>query len=186
MKTLYPRSFDQIGQWSHESGLAPLEARQRFAQFAVLRAIASSSALSGALVLKGGNALDFVWQPARSTIDLDFSVDGGRLHEEPNEDSIRSQLEPALAISTRRLGVALRTQSIDRQPPGAEKTFVTYRVKVGYALPDDGRQQDRIRAGQPVSSVIPLDISLNERICAASDTDVGGTFMLRVSTLLRT
>ena len=119
MNTLYPRSFDEIRQWALDNGTTPSEARRRFAQYAVLRAIASSSALSRARVLKVGNALDFVWQPARSTIDLDFSVDVGKLHEEPTGDSIRTQLEPALAISTLRLGVALGIQGkIDRQPPG--------------------------------------------------------------------
>jgi predicted nucleotidyltransferase component of viral defense system len=51
------------------------EARRRFAQYAVLRAIASSARLSELLVFKGGNALDFVWSPNRSTSDLDFSAD---------------------------------------------------------------------------------------------------------------
>ena len=58
------------------------EARQRFAQYAVLRAVASPARLSELLVFKGGDALDFVWSPNRSTIDLDFSADmragGGR------------------------------------------------------------------------------------------------------------
>ena len=51
------------------------EARQRFAQYAVLRAVASPARLSELLVFKGGDALDFVWSPNRSTIDLDFSAD---------------------------------------------------------------------------------------------------------------
>ena len=51
------------------------EARRRFAQYAVLRAIASLARLSELLVFKGGDALDFGWSPNRSTIDLDFSAD---------------------------------------------------------------------------------------------------------------
>ena len=57
------------------------EARRRFAQYAVLRAISSSARLRELLVSKGGDALDFVWSPNRGTIDLDFSADmrvGGR------------------------------------------------------------------------------------------------------------
>ncbi len=51
------------------------EARRRFAQYAVLRAIASLAWLSEPLAFKGGDdALDFVWSPDRSTIDLDFSA----------------------------------------------------------------------------------------------------------------
>ncbi len=48
------------------------EARRRFAQYAVLRAIAPSARLSELLVFEGGNALDYVRSPNRSTIDLDF------------------------------------------------------------------------------------------------------------------
>lgn len=51
------------------------EGRVRFAQYAILRAIAYSDRLSRILVFKGGNALDFVWHPNRSTQDLDFSAD---------------------------------------------------------------------------------------------------------------
>ena len=57
------------------------EARRRFAQCAVLRAIASSARLSELWVFNGGDALDFVWSPNRRTIALDFSADmrvGGR------------------------------------------------------------------------------------------------------------
>ena len=62
------------GTWAGERGVGMSEAPRRFAQYAVLRAIASSARLSELLVFKGGNALDFVWSPNRSTIDLDFSA----------------------------------------------------------------------------------------------------------------
>jgi hypothetical protein len=49
------------------------EAKFRFAQYGILQAVAGSRTLSQVLAFKGGNALDFFWQPNRSTKDLDFS-----------------------------------------------------------------------------------------------------------------
>lgn len=63
------------GTRAGERGVGMSEGRRRFDQYAVLRAIASSAWLSELLVFKGGDALDFVWSPNRSTIDLDFSAD---------------------------------------------------------------------------------------------------------------
>lgn len=181
MKALYPKSFTDIRIWAEGAGVAILEARIRFAQFAILRAIASSRTLSSALVLKGGNALDFVWQPNRSTIDLDFSVDMGALEQPPSEALIRRLFEPALDISTRDLAVAFKVYKIDQQPPGPNKTFITYRVKIGYVLPDEKAALARMQKGIPVSTTIPVDISLNEPICSDAKVDVAGTFRLRVS-----
>jgi predicted nucleotidyltransferase component of viral defense system len=71
----YPVSFDDMRLWAGAAGVTVDEARIRFAQYAVLSSIAAVRPLREGLVFKGGNALDFVWQPNRSTVDLDFSVD---------------------------------------------------------------------------------------------------------------
>ncbi|HEX8437199.1 nucleotidyl transferase AbiEii/AbiGii toxin family protein [Archangium sp.] len=151
----------------------------RFAQYAVLRSIAGSRALSRILVFKGGNALDFVWQPNRSTLDLDFSSSDAELDEE----RLRTLMDQSLAQTHKVLGVLLRVQKVDRQPPGPNKTFVTYEVKVAYALPDDVRNQERMNAGQPSKSVVQLDISLNEPICEDRPIHIQAANPLRVSTV---
>ena len=68
----FPRAMADLGVWAETNGVSVDEARQRFAQYGVLCGIASVPALRTGIVFKGGNALDFVWQPNRSTIDLDF------------------------------------------------------------------------------------------------------------------
>lgn len=98
----YPRSFESIQEWARSRSMPVIEARQRFAQFGVLVAIARSRALRPILVLKGGNALDFVWQANRSTRDLDFSVSGGEL----DEVLLQARLKPALDAVERELGIS--------------------------------------------------------------------------------
>lgn len=71
----YPSTFAMVRVWAGANRISVAEARKRFAQYAILSAIAGSRFLGSALVFKGGNALDFIWQPNRSTTDLDFSLD---------------------------------------------------------------------------------------------------------------
>ncbi|MDA8219942.1 MAG: nucleotidyl transferase AbiEii/AbiGii toxin family protein [Dehalococcoidales bacterium] len=159
------------------------EARLRFVQYAVLRAVASSRALSSILVLKGGNALDFVWRPNRSTLDLDFSVDEAAQPSPLDTESLRSLLQPALEMVGRTLGIAFRVQSVEQHPPGPNRHFVTFEAKIGFALPDQLRGRAQIEQGRPVSSVVTLEISINEPICADEGINIGGLHPLRVCTL---
>ena len=183
MKLLYPTSFATLSDWAAENYIPVDEARLRFAQYGVLRAIATSRALSNVLVLKGGNALDFVWQPNRSTRDLDFSIDTRALDIPIDEDRIKRYLEPALDVSRRVLGITFRIHRIEQQPPGENRTFITYEVRIGYALPDQQPLRIRIEKGAPSTQIVPLDISINEPICADVPIDVQASNPLRVSTI---
>lgn len=142
----------------------------------------SSARLSELLVFKGGNALDFVWSPNHSTIDLDFSADiraeGAAALDEARLEGMPSR---ALDVSGRETGVVVRVHSVRRQPPGEGKTFVTYTARIGYALPDEGRNRTRLDAGQPSTNVVPVEVSINEPIGADADVAVGDR-SLRVST----
>jgi hypothetical protein len=157
------------------------EARRRFAQYAVLRAIASLARLSELLVFKGGDALDFVWSPNRSTIDLDFSADMRAGAAALDEARLEGMLSRALGVSDRESGVVLRVHSVRRQPPGEEKTFVTHTGRIGYALPDEGRNRTRLDVGPPSTNVLPAEVSINEPIGTDADVAVGDR-SLRVST----
>ncbi len=52
----YPASFEEAGAWVKERGVGVAEAHLRFAQYAVLRAIASSASLRRILVFKGATS----------------------------------------------------------------------------------------------------------------------------------
>ena len=173
----YPTSFTEIERWAGENGRSVLEARLRFAQYGVLLAIARSRTLGPLLVFKGGNALDFVWQPNRSTRDLDFSVDGSL-----EESVLARRLASALESVERSHNVAFRVHKIERQPPGDDKTFVTFHVRVGFCLADEApNARKRFEEGRS-PNVVPLDISLNEPICDATEAVLGGSARVRVST----
>jgi predicted nucleotidyltransferase component of viral defense system len=181
----YPTSFEEIAEWGRGNRVPPSEARRRFAQYAILRAIARSNLLRELLVFKGGNALDFVWSQNRSTLDLDFSADMAHLQGQgPVEAVLKDQLSRALVVAGRELGIAMTVHGVKRQPPGEGKTFVTLTVRIGYALPDDPRNRTRLEAGQPSINVVPIEVSLNEPICADERLSLGGVGRaLRVSTL---
>ncbi len=187
MMLSYPSSFQEIRSWSKINDMSVNEARVRFAQYAILRAIASSTALSGMLVFKGGNALDFVWEPNRSTQDLDFSADMSTI--DPDWDLIklggflRTSLDVALRVVTSELGVVLAIHSIDRQPRGEDKTFVTYELRIGYAHADQANLLRRMAQSLPSPQVIPVEVSLNESICATDAVNIQASNELRVSTI---
>ncbi len=180
----YPTSFAEIVAWSKNNRVPIPEARQRFAQYVILHAIASSKTLRELLVFKGGNALDFIWSPNRSTRDLDFSVDMAKLK---SRDSLEVELEPLLSrvlvFSGRELGITAAVHSLKRQPPGEGMAWVTYTAKIGYALPDDLRNRTRLEQGESSTLVIPLEISINEPIGADQSLALSGTEFIRVSTL---
>ncbi len=184
MSVLYPPSFDDLSTWAREHNITMTEARRRFAQFVMLRAITSSRALSAFLVFKGGNALDFMWQPNRSTLDLDFSTaqtvaDLGR-----EAENLHSLFTGALNAVGPLFGVLCRVARIQQRPPGQDKTFVTYLVRVAYALPDQESVRQRMNTDPKYGpQLIDIEISINEPICADEPRDIDGTHPLRVSTI---
>lgn len=72
MNHSYPTTVSEIPNWAKTNGVGLNNARQRFVQYVLLSAIAMEPALRTACVFKGGNALDFVMLPNRSTLDLAF------------------------------------------------------------------------------------------------------------------
>jgi hypothetical protein len=177
----YPTTVAAIPGWAAANGVGVVEARRRFAQYAVLRGIARSDELRGFLVFKGGNALDFVYRPSRSTIDLDFSADMDLLPDRLDIDRLRALLAESIESAQRDLGLLLRVQRVEQQPPGAGRTFVTYHATIGYALPHEARLLRRMRIGEASPTIVPVDVSLNEPICASRVVDIDDGCSLRVS-----
>lgn len=180
----YPRSFQGIPAWSTTTATPVQEARRRFVQFILLCGISSVRSLRDHLVFKGGNALDFVLQPNRSTIDLDFSLDmdGGQALADATE--IRDALNVGLRQVAPVFGVALSVHSVEQQPPGADRTFITFRARIGYALPDERQLMIRMANNQKSSHVLPIDISINEPIFDSTTFKIDDRFGdLRISTV---
>ena len=96
---------------------------------------------------------------------------------------LRDALGRGLGVATAQLGVVFAIHSVTKQPPAPESTFVTYALRIGYALPDQGPLIGRMARGLSSAQVIPVEVSLNEPICADQAADIRATNMLRVSTL---
>lgn len=184
MSNPFPRSPAELAGWAERNGVSSEEARLRFVQFVVLCGIASILELRESLVFKGGNALDFVWQPNRSTKDLDFSLDMVGARFEANPDSILNLLKRGLTIATQQFGIVFLLTKVEKQPPGQEATFVTYTARVGYAFRDETRLLVRMANGFKGPHVLPIEISINEPIGASTRFTLDSRFQpLRVGTL---
>ena len=183
MTVFHPERFDIIDEWAREHDLSVDEARERFAQFSILVSIANDPHLRSNLVMKGGNALDFVWQTNRSTRDLDFSVAPELDPEILTASIIKDWLDHAFLVFSENSDVLLQTNSVRQNPPGPQRTFITYEARVAYALPDQAKLKTRLSRGIPGNQMIPIDISVNELVCADQTIPVGATGSLRVSTI---
>ncbi len=183
MRPSYPRRFAEIRAWSEVNNIPVAEARVRFAQYGVVCGVARSSSLRQSLVLKGGNALDFVWQPNRSTADLDFSFDPTIGSAHLDSERLTMALSRGLAAVAPDLGLVLAVHRLRQNPPGADKTFITYEARIGYALQDASRLRQRMAHGEPSPNVIRLDISVNDPICEARYMAIDEANSLRVATI---
>jgi len=180
----YPKSFEDLPSWARSNEVSIEETRRRFAQFVVLCGIAQVRELRDYLVFKGGNALDFVLQPNRSTIDLDFSLDMDGGSSLANSERLNALLARGLRQVAPRFSMSLAVHSVKQQPPGAAKTFITFEARVGYALPDEHQLKIRMGNSQPSSHVLPVDISINEPIAGWTRFVLDATLdPLRISTL---
>lgn len=179
----YPTSFRSIRQWANEHSMDFEEARDRFVQYTVLCAISDDDVLRASLVLKGGNALDFVWQSNRSTADLDFSVDPASVDFQPSESTLTERLTRGCQSVYEPLGTMLTVNRVRQRPPGANRTFVTYEATIAYALPNEQHLQLRMRSGEKIARALPIDISINEPICAATSFPLDHERRLRVCTI---
>ena len=179
----YPRNLSDLASWASTHGISQQEARARFVQYCILWAVSQTPLLQDALVLKGGIALDFVWNPNRSTRDVDFSIDHHPLAGELTEDTLRQEFAKGLDWASQHFGLLMRVTSLRRNPPGEQHTFATFAMKVGYAFPDQPVALLRLRQRGDVSTVIPIDISLNEVICGQTLVDLDTPQPLKICTL---
>ncbi len=178
----YPSSPENIDAWCKKHHFRLQEGRKRFVSFLILQCFDLSPILSRSLVFKGGNALRFVYQNPRSTIDLDFTVVNNCL--ERNIDKLRKSIDQSLLFANRRYNIRARAQKIEARPKSPDATHPTYLVKVGYQFWNE-KYFNNILQGKNVSSTIPLDISFADLICDSQIMDLqdNGHGHLRVGTL---
>lgn len=182
--TAFPTSFDEVSSWGRDAEVSLAEARIRYVQYEVLKVIAGDRLLREVLVFKGGNALDFVLAPNRSTTDLDFTLDVQQGQVVPNASQLENSMRMALDAAKLRSHVILELNSFKQQPPGEDKTLYSYVVRIGYALPDEPTLRRRMQRGLTSSRVIPIEISVNDVLCASLPTRISSELpTMRIATL---
>jgi len=113
---------------------------------------------------------------------LDFTAEGSF----PDDGAqIRTTLDGAMIFATNRFGVKARTQRVRRNPPGADKTYATYQISIGYQLPEDRHFADFETWDRPLVTVVVLEISLNDVVCNTQQVALGddASIKIRVCTL---
>jgi predicted nucleotidyltransferase component of viral defense system len=184
MKTInYPTNFTDLNTWAQQNSVGIQDARERFVQYSILLAIAENQTLSTNLIMKGGVALDFVWRPYRSTSDIDFSVNPDFPVDDISAERLTEWLSSGFRQSELHTGVLLAINGIDRQPPGPDKTFVTFQARVTFALPDEIKIRNQIQSGQYGRRVVKLDISINEPVCGFTEHQFGLEGLLLISSI---
>lgn len=79
--------------------------------------------------------------------------------------------------------LALRVHSVRQNPKGADRSFITYEVPIGYAFPEQERLLLAMRSNKTSSQIVRLDVSLNEAIFAAELYRLDADSSIRVSSL---
>jgi predicted nucleotidyltransferase component of viral defense system len=159
----YPTSLPDIPQWSRENKTTTLEANIRFMEYVVLNCIGSNAITERGMVLKGGNALRFAFQSPRSTKDLDFTVAGDEIPDDP--DRLRSLLNDALRFAERRFRVKAQCQHVRRNPPPSPgSTRPTYSISIAYQFETD-RYFHNFDERENIATVIPVEVSFNDLVC---------------------
>lgn len=186
MKTTYPRSFGEIDSYAKREGIDASVAKQRFAQYGLLRAFSYSQELSDALVLKGGNALNAFWIPNRSTKDLDFSFKRAAI----SLGTFEAKLKGTFRRVQNELGIIFHVSTggnnEDENPPEGPPFHVT-RLNIAYALEGEYDLARRLEAGEqlPAGSpnLVPIEISTGECVCEMVSVGVDGLYDLQVCSL---
>ena len=113
------------------------------------------------MVLKGGILLALQYDSSRFTRDIDFSTD--RTTREVDLEDFIATFEAALVEAVSELGydVDCIVQGWQKQPPRADATFPTIRIRVGYAKRGDERLHRRLMRKE-AQHVVKIDFSLNE------------------------
>ncbi|MGN6485367.1 MAG: nucleotidyl transferase AbiEii/AbiGii toxin family protein [Thermomicrobiales bacterium] len=172
-------AFGDLAGWAAARQISLATARVRFAQWAILASFASARPLRDGMVFKGGNALDFVWNPNRSTVDLDFSVERRVI----GHAGLRQAMDAALEAGQRQHGVIAKVQRWNIYPRNPEQAaFSAVQASIGYALPDQATVIRRLDAGLASAQVIPVDIAFDDPICATASRPLAPGVSITVAT----
>lgn len=112
--------------------------------------------------LKGGMLMSLRYASRRYTKDVDFSVEATPQDLPPAQIMAWMSVHLAAMMEVLDVGVDARIQAHELRPPGADRSFPTLHITVGWARlgsPD----MNRLQRGQS-ARVLKVDLSYNERM----------------------
>ena len=149
--------FD-IDSWVNQSARNKLF---RQAVHTILYSISSTRDLREIMVMKGGILLALEYESTRFTRDIDFSTE--IMLKNFDVEAFIAKFDAALVeiIDQLEYDIDCIVQGYEQQPPRADATFPTVRIRVGYANRSDQRAHRRLMR-KMATHVVPVDFSLNE------------------------
>lgn len=139
----------------------------------VFRAIAISDKLSKEWILKGGNALKYVFNSPRASVDLDFTE--RTIYSNVGEEELKNLLDDLCRdlqecldkVRTGEYFEDMNIQSSQIKPANVEKRETpAFEIKIGYS-----KIKDR---SPPYPDVVKLEITLNDIICEDIPHEIDG------------
>ena len=129
----------------------------------ILTAIGQSTALRTKMIMKGGMLMALRYESSRFTKDADFST--RELYVQGNETELIAELDAQIALATAELpyDTSCRIQRSELKPVGADKTFPTLALNIGYAPKSNARAMSRLLAKQS-PTIVQIDYSYNESV----------------------
>jgi hypothetical protein len=129
----------------------------------ILTAIGQSTALRTKMIMKGGMLMALRYESSRFTKDADFST--RELYVQGNETELIAELDAQIALATAELpyDTSCRIQRSELKPVGADKTFPTLALNIGYAPKSNARAISRLLAKQS-PTIVQIDYSYNESV----------------------
>jgi predicted nucleotidyltransferase component of viral defense system len=149
-----------IANWVEQEN-TPRGRSFREAVHTILFAIANNKNLHAEMIMKGGILLAIRYASQRYTTDLDFSTP--KTIKQFNKDKFFTEFKKSLLSATEQLdyGLDCRLQSHRINPPSAEASFPTLKLKIGYAYKNNYRDHRRLLNKQSLN-VVEVDLSFNE------------------------
>lgn len=163
----------KLAEWAAKE-TDPARRSFRQAMHLILRAIATSQALSPFMIMKGGILLAIRYHSSRFTKDVDFSTPTPI--QEVDVPLLLKDIERSLfAIGAENeYGLALALQSHKINPSNRpDVSFPTLQLKIAYANKSSSGEMKKIQLGQ-ASKTIQIDYSFNEWLSETESQSVDG------------
>lgn len=171
-----PSESANIEAWVDES--PPSQREFREAVSVILSAITNDQQLREFMVMKGGILMGLRYHSPRFTKDIDFSTTLSLQEIDP--ERIHRTLDTNMALAAAHLDYDLvcKVQACKVNPPNRPNaSFPSIELTIGHAYKGTPKHRRLLQGQSP--SVVSIDFSMNERILAVENLELGSGQSLR-------